>query len=1588
MFLNANKHLAVSATKFALGRKPPSSLSSTAALHAPASALKINNGVRMMTSFVRPLTAAPIANLPRAFGAPAARSAPTVSGARLASPVVPFDGENGGFVTHRRSMVVLHNGGLDERVTAPDEHFVPPAANQMCAAPMGTLKLADGTEIEGISFGAETSVAAEVVFNTGMVGYPESLTDPSYRGQILVLTYPLIGNYGVPSRSELDEFGLPKFFESDKIQVAGVIVSDYSHDYQHYQGMNSLSEWLKEHNVPALYNVDTRALTRKIRSEGSLLGTLSFNDENLHFEDVNKRNLVSEVSCKEPKTYGSGSKKIIAVDYGMKNNLIRSLARSGDVHIKVVPWDYDFNQEEYDGLFLSNGPGNPETIDVAVEHVRKAINAENPKPVFGICMGNQVLARAAGAKTNKMTFGNRGMNQPVIDLRTTRCYITPQNHGYEVDAKSLPNDWQPLFVNANDNSNEGIIHKSKPFFSVQFHPEARGGPTDTNFLFDMFLSQVRGEPQPVTTVALPQKPEAKKVLLLGSGGLSIGQAGEFDYSGSQAIKALKEENMEVVLLNPNIATVQSSADMAHKTYFEPVTPDFAEKLIEKERPDSIMLQFGGQTALNCGLELAKRGVLDKYGVQVLGTSIDTIEASEDRQMFADKLAEINEPAAISKTTNSVEGALDVAEEIGYPVLVRSAFSLGGLGSGFAVDAGELKTIVSKALSASPQVIIDKSFRGWKEVEYEIVRDSMDNCVAITNMENFDPLGIHTGDSIVVAPSQTLTNDEYFKLRQVSIDVVRHLGVIGECNVQFALNPESDEYFIIEVNPRLSRSSALASKATGYPLAYVAAKLALGKHLPEIKNSVTKNTTACFEPSLDYCVVKMPRWDNRKFATGVNHLGSAMKSVGEVMGIGRKYEEAFQKALRMVEDSVDGFGDFPPHFQPQDYSDPAKLDAALKQPNDQRVFAIAHAMHTGYTIDQIHNLTKIDKWFLYKLRNILKSESILKSHKLLDIPRSALMQAKQLGFSDEQIGRCSGTSEQDVRERRKELQVTPFVKQIDTLGAEYPAQTNYLYCTYNATEHDLDFNEHGTMVLGCGSYRIGSSVEFDWSAVSALRTLRSMGRKSIVLNYNPETVSTDYDESDRLYFDEISKERVLDVYELEQSSGVILSVGGQIPNNLAVPLSKNGVKVLGTQPDSIDNAEDRERFSAMLDRLGIDQPEWMALSSVEDAKKFAEKVGYPVLVRPSYVLSGAAMNVASSAEDLEAYLGQAEKLSTEHPVVVSKFILGAKEIEIDAVAQRGKLIAFAISEHVENAGVHSGDASLVLPAQKLYQETMKRVERTAARIAKELKITGPFNAQFLSKDNDIKVIECNLRASRSFPFVSKTYGKNFIELATKAMVLNGGEVLPTEHFSRDTDHVCIKAPMFSFTRLAGVDPILRCEMSSTGEVACFGADQYEAFLKSLISSGFRLPNKTRKILVRAGPTDSKVAFLESAHLLNSMGYKLYATPGTHKFFNEHGVSCDLVYAPDQPKSQPQATDMLRDGEFDLVISVPRDLSKTERSNGYFIRRTAVDYHVPLLTNIQAARLLTAALHRVDTDNWTVRSWSEYMKKSPDYAVQSA
>ncbi|NXS63689.1 CPSM synthase, partial [Brachypteracias leptosomus] len=1399
--------------------------------------------------------------------------------------------------------------------------------------------------------------------------YTEALTDPSYKGQILTLANPIVGNGGVPDTAALDQIGLRRFLESDGIKVSGLLVLDYSNEYSHWQAARSLGEWLQEEQVPALYGIDTRMLSKLIRGKGTVLGKIEFEGQPVEFADPNKQNLIAEVSTKEVKVYGKGNPiKVVAVDCGLKHNIIRLLVKRG-AEVHLVPWDHDFTSMEYDGLIISGGPGDPMKAQEVIQNVRKVLESSRPEPLFGISMGNLITGIAAGATSYKMQMANRGQNQPVLNTVNGQALITAQNHSYAIDSSTLPPGWKPLFVNANDQTNEGIMHETRPIFTAQFYPDANPGPRDTEFLFDSFISLIKkGRGTTISSVlpkagATASRVEVSKVLILGSGGLSIGQAGEFDYSGSQAVKAMKEENVKTVLMNPNIASVQTNETglkQADAVYFLPITPQFVIEVIKAEHPDGLILGMGGQTALNCGVELFKQGVLQEYGVKVLGTSVESIMATEDRKLFSNKLTELNEKIAPSFAVESVEEALKAAEKICYPVMIRSAYALGGLGSGICPDKETLLDLGTKAFAMTNQILVEKSVVGWKEIEYEVVRDAADNCIAVCNMENIDAMGVHTGDSVVVAPSQTLTNEEFQMLRDRAIKVVRHLGIVGECNIQFALHPTSLDYYIIEVNARLSRSSALASKATGYPLAFIAAKIALGIPLPEIKNVVTGETSACFEPSLDYVVTKIPRWDLDRFQHMSNRIGSSMKSVGEVMAIGRTFEESFQKALRMCHPSVDGFTS---HL-PMNKAWPAVVDLQkeLSEPSSTRIYAIAKALENKVPMDVIHKLTAVDKWFLYKMCSIVNMEKILKEVNSETVPEETLRRAKQIGFSDRQIGKCLGLTEVQCRQLRLRKNIVPWVKQIDTLAAEYPAVTNYLYVTYNGQEHDVKFDDCGVMVLGCGPYHIGSSVEFDWCAVSSIRTLRQLGNKTVVVNCNPETVSTDFDECDRLYFEELSLERILDIYQYEGCSGCIISVGGQIPNNLAVPLHQSGVKVLGTDPLQIDRAEDRSIFSAVLDELCVAQAPWKAVSTLRDAVEFASSVSYPCLLRPSYVLSGSAMNVVFTEEEMKKFLAEATRVSQDHPVVLTKFIEDAREVEMDAVAKAGRVISHAISEHVEDAGVHSGDATLVLPTQTISQGALEKVKAATKKIASAFAISGPFNIQFLVRGNDVLVIECNLRASRSFPFVSKTLGVDFIDVATKVMI--GKEVnessLPTlEHPIIPSRYVGIKAPMFSWSRLRDADPVLRCEMASTGEVACFGEDVHSAFQKAMLATGFSFPKKGILIGIQKS---FRPRFLSVAEVLHEKGFKLYATEATSDWLNANGIPADPVAWPSQESqgpSLPPVRRLLRDGKIDLVINLPNSNTKFVHDN-YVIRRMAIDSGIALLTNFQVTKLFAEAV----------------------------
>uniref|UniRef100_A0A3Q3JR93 ATP-grasp domain-containing protein n=1 Tax=Monopterus albus TaxID=43700 RepID=A0A3Q3JR93_MONAL len=1297
------------------------------------------------------------------------------------------------------------------------------------------LVLEDGTRIKGFSFGYVASVSGELVFSTGLVGYPEALTDPSYRAQILTLTYPIVGNYGVPNTQELDELGLRNPVESEQIQISGLLVQDYSHEYSHWNSVKSLGQWLQEEKVPALFGIDTRMLTKVIRDKVV---------EQL-WERLNPPPTYQEI-----KVFGKGNPiKVVATDCGIKHNIIRLLVKRG-AEVHLVPWDQDLLSLDYDGLFVSNGPGDPSLATTLIQNVRRVLESDRPQPVFGICMGNQITALAAGAKSYELPMGNRGQNQPVLNLMTGQAFITAQNHRYGIDSKSLPPGWSPLFVNANDGTNEGIMHNTKPVFTVQFHPEAKGGPTDTEVIKDIVS-------------VMPRKPfvspraQVSEVLVLGSGGLSIGQAGEFGYSGSQAVK---EENVKTVLMNPNIASVQTNdvgSKQADLVYFLPVTPQFVTEVIKAERSDGILLSMGGQTALNCGVELFQHGVLEKYGVKVLGTPVESIMATEDRQLFADKLMEINEKIVPSIAVESVFDAVKAAQQMGYPVMLRSAYALGGLGSGLCVSK-ETEETAQKALAMSSQILVEKSLLGWKEMEYEVVRDVADNYVTVCNMENFDPLGIHTGDSIVVTPSQMLSNEEHYMLRETAIKVVRHLGIVGECNMQYALHPSSLEYCIIEVNARLSRSSALASKATG------------------------KQRRSCYS-------LRSP-------------VHSTLSCISlfwiQVMAVGRTVEESVQKALRVCHPSMDGF--VPRLPLKKAWADTLDLQQELAVLSSTRIFSLAKALHSGMSVDQIHQLTAIDKWFLYKLHRITQPEQhLLPVLNILSysgtVPRGRLLK----------IGEVLGTSEKAARELRLTHGIRPW---IDTLAAEYPAMTNYLYSTYHGQEHDLDFKDQGIMVLGCGPYHIRSSVEFDWCAVSSIRTLRQMGKKTVVVN-----LSTDFDECDHLYFELLTLEHILDISQQEHSVS-----GRPDPNNLAVPLHLNGVKILGTSPLQIDRAEERSTFSSILDDLRVAQAPWRALSSLEDAFAFASQVGHPCLLRPSCVLSGSAMNVVYGVEDMKRFLEEAAQVSQ----VTSS---GARDVEVDAVAKGGNVLVHAITEHVEDAGVHSGDATLMLPTQTISQGALEKVT---------FETSGPFNTQFLVKDNDVMVMECNLRVSRSFPFVSKTIGVDFIDVAAKVMVgkpLDEASLPSLEKPIIPIDYLGIKAPMISWPRLRDADPVLRCEMASTGEVACFGANIYSAFLKAMLSTGFKLLQKGILIGIQHS---FRPVFLATAHQLKEEGFKVSAETATSAWLCANDVPATPVACPTEKggdTSLPSIKRLISEGHIDLVVNLPNNNTRHVKDN---------------------------------------------------------
>lgn len=1476
-------------------------------------------------------------------------------------------------------------------MTSLDPHTMMTEGYLVLALPNG-LRVFQG-QLFGAAMSTAQQVVGEVVFQTGMVGYPESLTDPSYSQQILILTYPLIGNYGVPDLKARDTYGLLQHTESEHIHVKALVVGEYINHPCHYQSQLTLDAWLKQEGVAGLQGVDTRLLTTLIREHGTVRGTIHAGsapktpppvtaptkvETHLAERVVSQANAGShpKVRVLRPK----GTKNIMVIDCGIKTNQLRLLLSEPDTCLVVVPLTQPF-AERFDAarcthLFISNGPGDPHDCGIFIARLRAFLERRPDAVTFGICLGHQLLALAAGHSVVKMKYGNRGHNIPCQLVGTTRTFITTQNHGYAVELNDTSTSggdqgtWQPLFVNLNNKSNEGLVctdPNRAPCFSVQFHPEAKGGPNDTASLMRVFLEATKAQ----TSVDLLQtlyktfdanpKPEKartipfRKVLILGSGGLTIGQSGEFDYSGAQAIKAYREEGLTTVLVNPNVATVQTTPGYVDKVYFLPVTPHFVERVINIERPDCIALAFGGQTALNCGAELYTSGILEKYNLAVLGTPVESILLTEDRDKFKQHIQALGEQIPNGAIANNTADAIVAAERIGYPVLVRAAFALGGLGSGFAHNTNQLEALLTQTFAHSSQVIIDKSLRGWKEVEYEIVRDAAGNCISVCNMENFDPLGVHTGESIVIAPSQTLTDDEYMLLRGVGIKTVNSLGIVGECNIQYALDPNSKQYYIIEINARLSRSSALASKATGYPLAYIAAKLSLGYRLDELTNTLTGNTSACFEPSLDYCVVKMPRWDLTKFERVDTHIGSAMKSVGEGMSISRSFEEALQSVIRMTDLCQYGLI---PGVVP--YS-----DALMREPTYKRIMGLASGLiQDKITLEHIHALSGIDSWFLYKMQHMVRTyHAVTKGQ---SIP---LRKLKQLGYSDAAIARAQKTTELVIRQRRLDADVIPDVKKIDTVAAEFPCTTNYLYPTYatkaqpNAT--NLTTQSDTVLVLGSGVYKIGSSVEFDWCAVSCIRQLRKLGKRVIMVNCNPETVSTDYDEADALYFVELSLECVLDIVARERPMGVVLSVGGQLPNNIAMALHLHNVPVLGTSPKDIDRAENRFKFSRLLNELNIDQPAWCHLTSVKDAQAWCGRVGYPCLVRPSYVLSGAAMNVAHSDDDLACFLGKAIQVSPEHPVVLSKFIDDAKEVEVDAVACRGTVKLMAISEHVEQAGVHSGDATLIFPAQDLTHATITAIQRSTMAIAKALRIHGPFNIQFIAKADRVQVIECNLRVSRSFPFVSKTMEVNLVAKATRMWMQDNAtdddKVLWPLDPIGTAKRIGVKVAQFSFHRLSGADILLGVEMQSTGEVACYGQQPEDAYLKALIATGFTMPNVGDSILLSIGSYRYKRAFRDTVRTLQQLGYKLYGTRNTASYYGILEMCMD-----GDKKGQDTILQWIAKHRFALVINV------TERNkmrgfdnvptNGYRMRRAAIDASVPILTNVRTANLLVRALAR--------------------------
>ncbi|KAF0991941.1 hypothetical protein HZS_6622 [Henneguya salminicola] len=1457
---------------------------------------------------------------------------------------------------------------------------------------MASLVLKNGFIFQGKPFGFHQDCYGELVLQTGMVGYVESLTDPSYLNQILVFTYPIIGNYGVPFKSR-DQYNILTKFESEKIHLSGLIVSQLCQDenFSHVQAVQSLNSWLIEEKICGIEIIDTRELVKCIRNCGSMPAKIIFGAcAGIEFPSLSISPLF--VSVKTPKIFYSKNSigvKIIAVDCGIKNSMLRYMLNLG-VDIKLVPIDYNFlpelSSQAYHGLFISNGPGDPKICTKLIENVSLLISSHHACPIFGICFGHQIMGLSSGFDTYKMNFGHRGHNQPCKESILGRCYITSQNHGYVVDYNESNPSWKPFFTNLNDNTNEGLYHKSKPYMSVQFHPEHNAGPMGTEFLFTIFVEMLKDHEigsccsvdqyytrflnsnnlLPLDYKLTDIAPRfIRRVLVLGSGGLMIGQAGEFDYSGSQAIKALKEDHSFVILINPNIATAQTLKGSADSVYFLPVQADHVERVIELERPDAIVLSVGGQTALNCGIELYKRKILEKYNIQVLGTTISSIIATEDRQIFAQKIVEIGEQVPPSKCAYSIEEAVEATNIIGFPLLVRSAYTLGGSGSGLAVDESSFKSLASNAFSHSSQIIIDKFLVGWKEIEYEILRDSNNDCITVCNLENLDPVGIHTGDSIVVAPSQTLTDYEYHSLRDIAIKVARHFNIIGECNIQFAVDQRTSNIYIIEVNARLSRSSALASKATGYPLAYISTKIALGLNLCDLKNVITITkcktqwTTAFFEPSLDYIVVKVPRWDLDKFLCVDRTIGTSMKSVGEVMGIGRNFAEGLQKAIRMTGTGMTGL----------DPSITGDNIEELLEPNTKRIHGIARSFYLGYSIEQIHKITQIDRWFLHQIKLLVDQikalENIALTCSINNISPDFIRNLKQNGFSDKQIGRYFKCHETFVQSLRYKYKILPVVKRIDTVSAEYPSTTNYFYLTYNGNEHDDDFQTHNSiMVLGSGPYRIGSSVEFDCCSVSCVRELRRMNHNTIMLNCNPETVSTDFDECDRMYFDEISVEVVYDIYKLENPDGVILCMSGQTPNNIASSLHALNVKILGTHPEMIDNAENRFKFSRLLDELNIFQPTWRKLTTHEEALVFCATVGYPCLVRPSYVLSGEAMNVAFSDDELKRYLCQATDISIDHPVVISKFFQDCKEIDVDAVANNGKLVCVSIAEHIERAGVHSGDSTAILPTISINKETFDNIIIIVKEISKNLHINGPFNLQLIAKENNLYVIECNLRVSRSFPFSSKYHDVDFVSIATKC-IMGSCSFEYFQRFDLRPKKYSVKAPQFSFHQLKGAEVISGVEMHSTGEIACFGHTVHEAFLKTYMGTGFKIP--ARNIWISIEPYKMKMYLQESIENLVNLGYNLYADDETFDFYYENGVSVKHLPLGIASEILPQSLSRLfNSNEIELVAFITHQSCFNLIRNGtttksHVLTRFCIDNSISLITNAQIFKMFAASLN---------------------------